>query len=143
MADGGKAQLAVDGLAKDPVDSPGVYGLDVGYWPAGYASFKERVNETLRSPPTRSQESVDLVAGEDARVQAYQGDPFGLLPGDSNRLQQFFSSLQVGDQGFPGLGHGVAMPAASSLLMVFYRASSLAHFLRGTASPSVGLVRGM
>ena len=39
--------------------------------------------------------------------------------GEADNFQQFFSSLQVGNHGFPGLGHGVSMPAASSLLKAF------------------------
>ena len=35
------------------------------------------------------------VSGEQARVQADQGDPFGLLWGEAKRAQQFFPSLQV------------------------------------------------
>ena len=95
VADIGKAQLAVDGLAKDTVDSAGVYGLGVGYRPAGNAGFEKCLNETLRSPPGQSQESTGLVASEKSGVEAYQGDPFGLLPGESKRLQPFLPSLQV------------------------------------------------
>ena len=37
----------------------------------------------------------ELVSGEQTRVQANQGDPFGLLPGEAQRPQQLFPSLQV------------------------------------------------
>ena len=52
-------------------------------------------------------------------MQAYQSDPLSLEAGETKRPQQFFSFLQVGNHGFPGLGHGVAMPADSSLLKAF------------------------
>ena len=39
--------------------------------------------------------------------------------GEANHLQQFFPSLRVGNHAFPGLGHGVSMPADSSLLKAF------------------------
>ena len=140
MADIGNAQLAVDGLAKDPVDPPAVYGLGVGYWPAGYARFEKRVNKIPRSARGQSQESTGLVSGEKSGVQADQSDPLSLKAGETKRPQQFFSSLQVGNHGFPGLGHGVCMPAASRLLKafgvskravvrVFSRAWRLAHTL--------------
>ena len=90
-----KAQLAVDGLAEDPVDAAGVYGLGVGYRPAGNAGCEKCLNETLGRPPGQSQESLDLVSGEQARVQADQGDPFGLLGGEAQRPQQFLPSHQV------------------------------------------------
>ena len=51
VADIGKAQLAVDCLAEDPVDSPGVHGCGVGYRPAGYAGFEKRVNKIPCSAP--------------------------------------------------------------------------------------------
>ena len=41
VADIVKAQLAVDGLAEDPVDAAGVYGLGIGYRPAGNAGLRE------------------------------------------------------------------------------------------------------
>ena len=95
MADIGKAQLAVDGLAKDPVDPPAVYGLGVGYRPAGYAGFEKRANKIPRSARGQSQESTGLVAGEKSGVQADQSDPLSLEAGEAKRPQQFFASLQV------------------------------------------------
>ena len=47
VTDVGKAQLAVDGLAEDPVDPAAVYGLGVGYRPTGNAGFEKCLNETL------------------------------------------------------------------------------------------------
>ena len=106
VADVGKTQFAVDGLAEDPVDSPRVHGLGIGYRPAGYASVEKCPNKTLCCTSGQSQESTGLVAGEESGVQADQSDPLRLEAGETKRPQQFFSSLQVSNHGFPGPGHG-------------------------------------
>ena len=111
VADVGESQIAVDGLAEDPVDSPGVYGSGIDHRTAGYAGFEKCLNKTLCCTSGQSQESTGLVSGEQTRVQADQGDPFGLLPGETKRPQQFFSSLQVSNHRLPGVGHGVCMSA--------------------------------
>ena len=111
VADVGKAQLAVDGLTEDAVDSPRVYDLGIGYRPAGYASVEKCLNKTLCCTSGKSQASSGLVAGEKSGVQADQSDPLSLEAGEAKRPQQFFSSLQVSNHRLPGVGHGVCMSA--------------------------------
>ena len=120
VTDVGDLQHFVDLLAKDATDEPAVDDSFVGERPGRDPAIEQGFDA---SPDVEAVGSLqvegELVSGEQTRVEADQGDPFGLLPREANNLQQFFPSLQVGNHGFPGLGHGVYMPAASSVLKAF------------------------
>ena len=142
MTGGGDLQLSVDLFAEDATDEPAISDSFVGERPGRDPAIEQGFNA---SPDVETvgplQIEGELVPGEQTRVQADQGDPLSLLPGEADILQQFFPSLQAGNYSSPGLGHGVSMPADSSLLIVMSRDPRLAHFLRGTASPSVESAR--
>ena len=95
VTDVGNSQLAVDGLAEDAANMAAVSQGGGCHWSAGKTEIEKRVNKALRCGAAGSQENLGLVAGEQARVQADQRDPFGLLEGEAKGLQQFFSSFQV------------------------------------------------
>ena len=102
-------------------DVPAALVEVTGDGPAGKPGVEHPLNEAGGCGLAGSEESLDLVAGEKARMQADQGDPLGLSRSEAHRFQQSFPSLQVGDQGFTDLAHGVSMPAASSLLRAISR----------------------
>ena len=119
VTDGGDLQLPVDLLAEDPADPAAVGDGLRRYRLVGNACPEQRLDKAVGAGLGVSEESLDLVPGEQARVQADQSDPLGLLPGEAKRPQQFFPSLQMGNQGSLGLGHGVSMPEASRSLNGF------------------------
>ena len=95
-------QLPVDLSGEKVADVPTALVEVTGNGPTGKSGVEQPSDEAGGCGLAGSEESLNLVAGEQARVQADQGDPLGLSRGEANRFQPSFSSLQVGNQGFPG-----------------------------------------
>ncbi len=95
VADGGDLQLPVDLRAEDAANAAAVGDGLRRYRLVGNACPEQRLDKAVGAGLGVSEESLDLVPGEQARVQADQGDPLGLLPGEAKRPQQLFPSLQV------------------------------------------------
>ena len=106
VADVGDLQLPVDLLAKDPADPAAVGDGLRRYWLVGNACPEQRLDKAVGAGLGVSEESLDLVSGEQTRVQADQGDPFGLLPGNSRGFSSFSRPFRWAIKGSLVLGMG-------------------------------------
>ena len=74
MTDGGGLQLPVDLLAEDAANPAAVGDSLRRYWLVRNARPEQRLDKAVGAGLGVSEESLDLVSGEQARVQADQGE---------------------------------------------------------------------
>ena len=90
MTDVGALQLPVDLLAEDAANSAAVGDGLRRYWLVRNARLEQRLDKAVGGGLGVSKESLDLVSGEQTRVQANEGDPFGPVAGLSQEASAVF-----------------------------------------------------